>query len=172
MLDQIRADIRWALRRLRTSLGYAIVSVLTLGIGIGASTAIFSTIDGVLIESLPYRDASTLVQIWESSPARNIPTFGVAPGNLDDWRARASSFSDVAASRPRRMILTQGDAVPERVTGEEVSSNYFQLLGVRTHLGRGLTSADSVSTAGRSVVLGYNLWTRRFGGDSAVIGNP
>ena len=112
MLDQIRADIRWALRRLRTSLGYAIVSVVTLGIGIGASTAIFSTVDGVLIESLPYTDASTLVQVWESSPARNIPTFGVAPGNLDDWRARARSFSEVAASRPRRMILTQGDAEP------------------------------------------------------------
>jgi predicted permease len=172
VLDQIRADIRWALRRLRTSLGYAVVSVVTLGIGIGASTAIFSTVDGVLIESLPYRDASTLVQVWESSPARNIPTFGVAPGNLDDWRARASSFSEVAASRSRRMILTQSDAEPERVTGEEVSSNYFQLLGVRTHLGRGLTAADSLSTAGRSVVLGYNLWMRRFGGDSAVIGNP
>ena len=170
MLDQIRVDIRWALRRLRTSLGYAIVSVVTLGIGIGASTAIFSTVDGVLIESLPYRDASTLVQVWEPSPARNIPSFGVAPGNLDDWRERASSFSDVAASRPRRMILTQGDAEPERVTGEEVSSNYFQLLGVRTHLGRGLTVADSVSAAGRSVVLGYNLWIRRFGGDSAVMG--
>ena len=170
MLDQIRADIRWALRRLRTSLGYAIVSVLTLAIGIGASTAIFSTVDAVLIESLPYRDASSLVQVWESSPARNIPTFGLAPGNLDDWRARASSFSEVAASRPRRMILTQGDAEPERVTGEEVSSNYFQSLGVRTHLGRGLTAADSVSAAGRSVVLGYNLWIRRFGGDSAIMG--
>jgi predicted permease len=68
------------------------------------------------------------------------------------------------------MILTQGDGEPERVTGEEVSSNYFSLLGMRTHLGRGLTAADSVSTAGRSVVLGFNLWIRRFGGDSAVIG--
>ena len=172
MLDQIRSDIRWALRRLRTSLGYSIVSVVTLGLGIGASTAIFSTVDGVLIESLPYRDASTLVQIWESSPARNLPTFGVAPGNLDDWRARASSFSEVAASRPRRMILTQGDAEPERVTGEEASTNYFQLLGMRTHLGRGLTAADSLSTAGRTVVLGYNLWVRRFGSDSTVIGTP
>jgi putative ABC transport system permease protein len=170
VLDQIRADIRWALRRLRTSLGYAIVSVVTLGLGIGASTAIFSTVDAVLIESLPYRDPSTLVQIWESSPARNLPTFGVAPGNFDDWRARASSFSELAASRPRRMILTQGDTDPERVPGEEVSTNYFQSLGMRMHLGRGLTAADSLAAAGRSAVLGYTLWMRRFGGDSAVIG--
>jgi predicted permease len=172
MLDYLRSDIRSAVRRLRTSPGYTAVSILTLGLGIGASTAIFSAVDGVLLKSLPYRDPGSLVQVWESSIPRNFPTMPVTPSNLADWRAQSRTFADFAASRPRRAILTAGSGEPERVPGGAVSTNYFQLLGVGTHLGRTFVAADSLPAAERPVVLAYGFWLRRFGADSSLIGKP
>jgi len=172
MLDHLRADLRSAGRRLRSSPGYAIVSVITLGLGIGASTAIFSAVDGVLLKSLPYRDPSSLVQLWESSTPRNFTSFPVTPSNLADWRDQARSFSGFAASRPRRTILTTGSGEPERVPGAAVSTNYFQLLGLSAHIGRTFVPTDSLPAAERPVVLAYGFWVRRFGGDSALVGKP
>ena len=172
MLDHLRSDVRSALRRLRTSPGYAAVSVITLGLGIGASTAIFSAVDGVLLKSLPYRDPGRLVQMWESSTPRNFNSFPVTPSNLADWRVQARSFTGLAASRPRRAILTAGTGEPERVPGAAVSTNYFQLLGVGTHIGRTFIATDSLPSAERPVILSYGFWLRRFGGDSALLGKP
>src|SRR5215207_7853084 len=165
MLDHLRS-------RLRSSPGYAAVSIITLGLGIGASTAIFSAVDGVLLKSLPYRDPSSLVQLWESSAPRNFTSFPVTPSNLADWREQARAFTGFAASRPRRTILTTGSGEPERVPGASVSTNYFQLLGLSTHIGRTFVATDSVPGAERPVVLAYGFWLRRFGGDSALIGKP
>src|SRR5687767_4528790 len=172
MLDHARADLRSAFRRLRTSPGYAVVSIITLGLGIGASTAIFSAVDGVLLKSLPYRDPGTLVQIWESSTPRNFSNFPVTPSNLADWRQQARAFEGLAASRPRRAILTAGAGEPERVPGVAVSTNYFQLLGIAAHLGRTFVAADSLPAAERPVVLAYGFWLRRFGADSSLLGKP
>ena len=170
MLDHLRSDLRSALRRLRSSPGYAVVSVVTLGLGIGASTAIFSAVDGVLLKSLPYRDPGSLVQLWESSTPRNFSNFPVTPANLADWREQARSFAGLAASRPRRTILTDGNGEPERVPGVALSTNYFQLLGIGTHIGRTFVAADSLPAAERPVILAYGFWVRRFGGDSALVG--
>jgi predicted permease len=172
MLDHLRSDVRSAFRRLRTSPGYTAVSVITLGLGIGASTAIFSAVDGVLLKSLPYRDPGSLVQMWESSTPRNFDSFPVTPSNLADWRAQARSFAGLAASRPRRAILTAGTGEPERVPGTAVSTNYFQLLGVGTHIGRTFIATDSLPSAERPVILAYGFWLRRFGGDSTLLGKP
>jgi putative ABC transport system permease protein len=148
------------------------VSIITLGLGIGASTAIFSAVDGVLLKSLPYRDPGTLVQLWESSAPRNFTNFPVTPSNLAEWRVEARSFAGFAASRPRRTILTSGTGEPERVAGASVSTNYFQLLGIATHLGRTFVPTDSLPSAERPVMLAYGFWVRRFGGDSSLIGKP
>jgi predicted permease len=172
MLDHLRSDLRSAFRRLRSSPGYTAVSVITLGLGIGASTAIFSAVDGVLLKSLPYRDPGTLVQVWESSVPRDFPTFPVTPANLADWRAQTRAFEGLAASRPRRSILSAGTGEPERVTGAAVSTNYFQLLGVGTHLGRTFVAADSLPAADRPVILAHGFWLRRFGADSSLVGKP
>jgi putative ABC transport system permease protein len=172
MLDHLRSDLKSAVRRLRTSPGYTVVSVLTLGLGIGASTAIFSAVDGVLLKSLPYSDPGSLVQVWESSVPRNFPQFPVTPSNLSDWRSQAKSFSGLAAARGRRAILTAGDGEPERVPGASVSTNYFNVLGVGTHIGRTFVPADSANEAERAVVLAYGFWVRRFGADSSIIGKP
>ena len=172
MLDHFRSDVRSAFRRLRTSPGYAAVSILTLGLGIGASTAIFSAVDGVLLKSLPYRDPESLVQMWESSVPRKFDSFPVTPSDLAEWRTQARSFAGFAAARGRRTILTAGTGEPERVPGASVSTNYFQLLGVGTHIGRTFVAADSLPSAEPPVVLAYGFWLRRFGGDSALIGKP
>ena len=172
MLDHLRSDLKSAIRRLRTSPGYTAVSVLTLGLGIGASTAIFSAVDGVLLKSLPYRDPGNLVQVWESSVPRNFPQMPVTPANLSEWRSQAKSFSGLAASRPRRTILTAGGGEPERVAGVSVSTNYFNVLGVSTHLGRTFVAADSANEAERPVILAYGFWVRRFGADSSLLGKP
>src|SRR5215211_4838564 len=172
MLDHLRTDLRSAVRRLRASPGYAIVSVVTVAFGIGASTAIFSAVDGVLLKSLPYRDPSNLVQLWESSAPRNFTSFPVTPSNLADWREQARSFTGFAASRPRRTILTTGSGEPERVPGASVSTNYFQLLGLTAHIGRTFVATDSLPAAERPVVLPYGFWLRRFGADSALVGKP
>ena len=172
MLDHLRADLRSAVRRLRSSPGYALVSVITLGLGIGASTAIFSAVDGVLLKSLPYRDPSSLVQLWESSTPRNFTNFPVTPSNLADWREQARSFTGFAAARSRRTILTTGSGEPERVPGASVSTNYFQLLGLSAHIGRTFVATDSLPAAERPVVLAHGFWLRRFGGDSALVGKP
>jgi len=172
MLDHLRSDVRSAFRRLRTSPGYAAVSILTLGLGIGASTAIFSAVDGVLLKSLPYRDPESLVQMWESSAPRKFDSFPVTPSDLAEWRTQARSFAGFAAGRGRRTILTAGTGEPERVPGASVTTNYFQLLGVGTHLGRTFVAADSLPSAEPPVILAYGFWLRRFGGDSALIGKP
>ena len=172
MLDHFRADLRSAVRRLRTAPGYTAVSVITLGLGIGASTAIFSAVDGVLLKSLPYRDPGSLVQMWEFSTPKNFTSFPVTPSNLADWRSQAKSFAGFTASRPRRTILTTGSGEPERVPGASVSTNYFQLLGLNTHIGRTFVPADSLPSSERPVVLQYGFWVRRFGADSALIGKP
>ncbi|HUQ83795.1 MAG TPA: ABC transporter permease [Gemmatimonadaceae bacterium] len=172
MLDHFKSDLRSAFRRLRSSPGYATVSIITLGLGIGASTAIFSAVDGVLLKSLPYRDPGTLVQLWEESTPRNFSNFPVTPSNLADWREQARSFVGFTAARGRRTILTAGNGEPERVPGASVSTNYFQLLGLTTHLGRTFVPADSLPAAERPVVLAYGFWVRRFGGDSAMLGKP
>jgi len=172
MLDHLRSDFRSAFRRLRTSPGYAAVSIVTLGLGIGASTAIFSAVDGVLLKSLPYRDPGSLVQMWESSVLRKFDSFPVTPSNLAEWRTQARSFTGFAASRPRRVILAAGTGEPERVPGAAVSTNYFQLLGVGAYIGRTFVSTDSLPSAERPVILAYGFWLRRFGGDSTLIGKP
>ena len=172
MLDHLRSDVRSAFRRLRTSPGYAAVSILTLGLGIGASTAIFSAVDGVLLKSLPYRDPESLVQMWESSAPRKFDSFPVTPSDLAEWRTQARSFAGFAAGRGRRTILTAGTGEPERVPGASVTTNYFQLLGVGTHPGRTFVAADSLPSAEPPVILAYGFWLRRFGGDSALIGKP
>src|SRR5512147_166987 len=170
MLDYLRSDIRSAFRRLRSSPGYAAVSVITLGLGIGASTAIFSAVDGVLLKALPYRDAGSLLQMWESSTPRNFTSFPVTPSNLADWRAQSHAFAGFAASRPRRAILTSGTGEPERVPGAGVSTNYFQLLGIGTHLGRTFVATDSLPSAERPVLLADGFWVRRLGAESSLIG--
>jgi putative ABC transport system permease protein len=161
-------DIRYALRLLRKSPGFAAVAIATLALGIGANTAIFSTVDALLIRALPYADADRLVMVWEDASAAGFPRNTPAPGNYHDWARLNRAFAGMAATRGAAANLT-GDGVPEQVAGRAVTPAFFEVLGVKPIAGRTFTDAEDRSNA-QVVLISYGLWQRRYGGDRAVVG--
>ena len=161
-------DIRYGFRLLRKSPGFAAVAIATLALGIGANTAIFSTVDALLIRALPYTDPDRIVMVWEDAHEIGFPRNTPAPGNYTEWARLNRSFSGIAATRGASANLT-GSGVPEQIVGRAVTPNFFAVLGVNPIAGRVFTDAED--RAGAHVVLiSYGLWQRRFGGDRSVIG--
>jgi putative ABC transport system permease protein len=167
-MDALLQDIRYALRRLAHSPGFTVASIVTLALGIGATTAIFSVVDAVLLRPLTFQDPSRLAVVWERFAARHQETNVVNPANYLDWRDRATSFSDLAAFGWSQQNFT-GD-VPELVQGRSVTPNFFRTLGLAPLLGRVFTAGEAAPGGPSVVVLSYGLWQRRFGGDSSVVG--
>jgi predicted permease len=167
-MDTLFADVRYALRLLRKSPGFTAVAIATLALGIGGNTAIFSTVDAVLIRALPYADPDRIVMIWEDASAIGFPKNTPAPGNYSDWARLNRSFTAVAATRGSSVSLT-GDGSPEQLIGRAVTPSFFDVLGVRPIAGRVFTTDED--RAGTKVVLiSYGLWQRRYGGDRGVVG--
>jgi putative ABC transport system permease protein len=169
-LEQLCQDIRYAARILRKSPGFTAVAVLTLALGIGANTAIFSVVQAVILDPLPYPQADRLVMLWERLRLRNYQNDqnDPSPGNFADWRTQNSVFEDIAAIQDRSFNLT-GSGEPVRVEGEAVSASMFSLLRVNTALGRTFNSAEDVSGGPPVVVMGYGLWTSLFGADPHIL---
>jgi putative ABC transport system permease protein len=167
-MDALLQDLRHALRRLAKSPGFTLAAVVTLALGIGATTAIFSIVNAVLIRPLTFTDPDRLVLVWERFGARSQNTNVVNPANYLDWRDRATSFADLAAFGWTQRTFT-GDA-PELVQGRAVTPNFFHTAGLSPLLGRVFTPAESDSGGPDVVVLSYGLWRGRFGGDSSIIG--
>ena len=160
-------DLRFALRRLRQSPMFTAVAVLTLALGIGATSAIFSVLDGVVLRRLPFERPAELQMVWETMPGND--TRWVAPANFLDWRRDAGSFAGLAAFSPSAATLTGGDA-PERLSTTAVSANFFDILGSRAIVGRAFAASDAEAGAEPVAVLSDDLWRRRFGGDAAIVG--
>jgi predicted permease len=160
-------DIRYAARMLRRQPGFTIVAVLTLALGIGANTAVFTVVNGVLLRPLPYNDPDRLVVLLYGRPGRLTPWF--SPLNYRDVIRGTPTLQDAAAFTPSTANLT-GSGEPERVEGASVSWNYFSVLGVTMRGGRGFVEADSSGDAG-AVVIGDGLWRRYFGGRPDAIGS-
>ncbi len=159
-------EFRYALRRLRSSPGFTIAATLTLAIAIGATTAVFSVVDGVLLKPLPYRDGDRVMMLFEST--RGEPHFAVSPANYLDLRAQTHAFNTLAAASLVGEYLTMtGGQESQRLAGLPVTPNYFSVLGITPVLGRGL-SQDSGGPA--EIVLSHALWTEQFGGSSSVLG--
>jgi predicted permease len=167
-LAQLSADVRYALRNLRRHRAFTLVSVLALAVGIGANTAVFTIVDGVLLRSLPYEQPDQLVAIFESLPGAPAAKFNFSAPDFEILRDATRSFSGMVAYRSGRFELS-GITEPEQIIGTRVSPGFFDFLGVRPVLGRALTEEDD-RTSARVVVLGYAFWTRAFGRDPAVIG--
>ena len=167
-MDALLQDLRHALRRLAKSPGFTLAAVVTLALGIGATTAIFSIVNAVLIRPLTFTDPDRLVIVWERFGARSQNTNVVNPANYLDWRDRATSFSDLVAFGWTQRTFT-GEA-PQLVQGRAVTPNFFRTLGLSPLLGRVFTPAESDSGGPDVVVLSYGLWRGRFGGDSSIIG--
>jgi len=167
-LHELAMDIRFAARTLRTNVAFTVASLLTLALGIGASTAVFTVVNGVLLRPLPYSDPSRLQMIWMTSK-RDGSELPLSAGFYSDARRNAKSFIDIAAFRAWAYTIT-GDGSPEQINGARVVPSLFSLLGVRPQLGRALTDRDAEPGAAKAAVISHSLWQRRFGGTSSVIG--
>jgi putative ABC transport system permease protein len=162
-------DARLALRSLGRSPGLAAAIVLTLALGVGASTAIFSIVRGVLLRPLPFVQPNELVRLWEVFAPRGDDHNVVSAGNYASWRRQAKSFSVIGAHRAPYGVSLVGDGEPIRIRVVDITPSAMQALGARAALGRSLTPDDDRGD-GRIILLSDGLWQRRFGADAGVIG--
>jgi putative ABC transport system permease protein len=162
-------DLRYAARTLARRPGFTLVIVLALALGIGASTATFTVVDAVLLRSLPFRQPDRLVRIFHQKPAAGLTEMGVSPGSMDAWRHDAPSLAEVGGYFTTHVTIT-GSGEPEQIAGAEITANVFSILGQRPLLGRTSRPDEHVRGNDRVVVLGHDLWLRRFSGDSSVVG--
>jgi putative ABC transport system permease protein len=169
IFESLWQDVRCGLRMLRKNAGFAVVAIVTLALGIGANTAIFSVIHGVLLSPLPYSDPDRIVLVLESNPSRGFPQFSVSPPNYIDWKKESTSFEQIA-SIARGDFNYTGGAEPERLSGARVGSSFFAVMGAAPAMGRTFFPEDDVLGKAGVVVLSYGLWTRRFGSDPQVVG--
>jgi predicted permease len=169
MMDVFWRDVRFALRGLGRSPAFTAIAVLTLALGIGANTAIFSVVYSVLLRPLNYADPEQLVSIragFAGSGAKDIPS---SQPEYQDYRREVTALKDLAAVYPININLT-GLGEPQRIQAAVVSDNYFRLLGVAPALGRDFTPGDDGGRIGYVVIISHDLWRQRFGGDPGVIG--
>jgi putative ABC transport system permease protein len=162
------ADLRYALRLLRKTPIFTIAAIGTLALGIGANTTIFSLVQAVLLQPLPYQDPDQIVMVWEDASRAGFPRNTPAPGNYNDWKANNRSFTDMAATRFAGASLTM-DGPPELVLGRGVTPNLFDVLGVRPQLGRAFTTDDDRQGV-NVAIISHSLWQRRYAGDRAIVG--
>ncbi len=165
-------DVRYALRQLRKSSGFAAVAVITLALGIGANTAIFSVVNGVLLRPLAFKDPGRLVRVWHVPPPASFPgmtTFAVSAANYLDWEQQNHVFESMAVYNFHDFTLT-GSAKPEQIGACAVSSGFFSTLGVQPLLGRVFSSAEDQPGHSNVVVLGHRLWQGSFGSNPDIVG--
>ncbi|HWS87821.1 MAG TPA: ABC transporter permease [Pyrinomonadaceae bacterium] len=162
-------DMRYAVRRLLKSPGFAAVAVGALALGIGANTAIFSVVNSVLLRPLPYPAPEQLVQLWEARPRQNMPRVEIAPHEFLAWAEQSQSFQRIAATDVAQYNLT-GRGEPERVTGALLSAGYLPLLGVTPVQGRAFLEEEDRPGANDVVVLSNELWQTRFNSDPSIAG--
>jgi hypothetical protein len=168
LLADLLHDLRYAARMQRKNLGFTIIAIIALALGIGANTAIFSVVNTVLLRPLPYKDPERLVMVWEDATKHGYPRDTPAAANYVDWRDQNQVFESMAAIADESFNLT-GAGDPERLEGRRVSANLFPMLGVDPQIGRVFTAAEDQPGAQRVVLLSYALWQRRFGGIKASL---
>src|SRR5438874_5956825 len=160
-------DIRYAARMLRKAAGFTIIAVLTLALGIGATTAIFTIINSVLLRPLQYKDSDRLVYLNEES--KQLKGMSISYLNFEDWQSQNHVFERMGAAQGNAFVLS-GDEQPELVFGRSVSEGFFPTLGITPALGREILLEDDQPSAAPVALLSYGLWQRRFGGNPNVIG--
>jgi putative ABC transport system permease protein len=170
LFETITQDIRYGVRMLAKHKAFTSVAVITLALGIGANTAIFSVVNELLLRPLAYRDAERIVMLWEVTPqGRHQNTTSRA--NFRSWRDQSTSYQHIAAFTDQRFNLT-GDGEPEELSVQFATPEFFKVLGVDPILGRALLPEDAEAGKPPVAVLSYGLWQRRFGGQASVIGQP
>ena len=165
-MNTLLQDLRYGVRMLLKHPGVSVVAIVTLALGIGANTAIFSVVNAVLLRPLTYKDPERLVSLWE-----NVPVHGrwrASPANFHDWKKQNTLFEDMAAYGGSAMSLT-GDGEPEQLHGSRVSSGYFAVVGVEPALGRTFTAEEYEVGKDKVVILGHALWKRRYAGEPNIL---
>jgi putative ABC transport system permease protein len=168
-MDDLLQDVRYALRMCVRTPGFTSVAVLVLALGIGANTAIFTIVNAVLLERLPFQDPDRIVALWEESSRRPGRNNVVGPSQFVRWRERTTVFAQLAALADTRQNLT-GSGNPEEVIVQIVTADFFPILGVSPLVGRTFTDEENRDPQANVVILGHELWQRRFGGDPGIVG--
>jgi len=170
-MENLVQDIRYGIRTLAKNPGFPVVAVLTLALGIGANTAIFSVIENVLLRPLPYPQPESLVEVWNTYPPQ-VPKAALSPGDYADWQQQNRSFSEMGAYVPisQGFNLT-GEGEPQRVLASYASSGLFPMLGAHVAAGRSFVSGEDRAGSAPVVILGHRLWQSRFGSDPGVLGH-
>jgi putative ABC transport system permease protein len=170
-IDTLWQDIRYSWRSLRKNPGFTLTAVLSLALGLGASLAVFTVADNLLVRPLPYSNSSQLVMVWEANPQRDFHHSIASPGNYMDWKAQNNVFAGMAGLRESRSVLIDGDRA-EEFGKQSVTSDFFQVLGVQPVRGRLFTTEEDRASKSTDtlVLISYQLWQSWFGGNDDVIG--
>ena len=169
LMDTLLHDLRYALRTLRRNPVFALVAILTLALGIGANTAIFTVVNGVLLKPLPYQDPDRLLTLWERSQTDGLQST-VAPANFYDWREQSRSLAKMAAIDPYPEFILNSSGEAQRLSGADVSADFFSVLGTRIELGRDFLAEEDRPGQNYVVILTYATWQRYFGGRPDILG--
>ena len=168
-METLWQDLRYGFRVLTRKPGFTLVAIITLALGIGANTAIFSVVNKLLLDRLPYKDPDRIITLWERLSEAAAMQEKVAPANFLDWRERNQVFDQMAAVFPGGFDYT-GGTEPESIRGWLVSEGFFEIFGVRALYGRTFDPEEFKPGGSRVVVIGYGLWQRRFGSDPQIVG--
>ncbi len=169
-MEFLLQDIRFAVRNLRAHPAFALVAVITIALGIGANTAIFSVVNAMLLRDLPYDESDRLVRVWSSNAERGIERGFMSPPDIADFAAANRTFEDLAAYSEAELAMIDRDGAATKVTGTWAGDNLFSVLGVSAHLGRTFGPDDGMDGAPKVIVLGHGFWKNRLGGNADVIG--
>ena len=168
-METLFKDLRYGFRSLVKRPGFSAIAIITLALGIGANTAIFSVVNAVLLRPLPFHDPDRLVMVWEDASFAGFPRNTPAPANYVDIKTQNQVFEDMAAMDRRSFNLT-GDGEPQRVEAFGVTANFFPLLGVQPAVGRSFSAEEDKPEANKVVMITYGLWQQRYGGDLNILG--
>ena len=172
-LGTVWQDLRYGVRTLLKSPAFTIVAVLSLALGIGANTAIFSVVNGILLRPLPYPESERMVAVWHTPPQESFPgmtRFSVSPGNYLDWKEQSRAFEQMAIYQYAGLSLSGGGGDPVPVTGASVSSDFFSVLGIQVERGRAFSAEEEQQGHEQVVILSHGLWQRAFGANPNLIG--
>src|SRR5215210_5363797 len=167
-MNTLFQDIRYAFRMLLKSPGFTAAAVLSLALGIGANTAVFSVVNAVLLKTLPYHDPERLVLVWSEDKAQGLHRGQVSATDIADYRARNHVFSEMSTYTDFRPVLT-GAGDPERIYGAQVGDGFFEVMGAKPILGRVFTPEEQIDGKDYVAVLSHALWQKRFAGDPNII---
>lgn len=168
IVETLLQDSRYSLRMLRKYPGFALTVMVTLGLGIGANATIFSVINAVLFDPLPYKEPDRLIRLWESNPGGGLTEVAVSVPNFQDWQKEQSVFEQLAGAENATFNLT-GSGDPQRVAAAKVTANLISTLEVNPMPGRGFLPEDEKVGAHHVVILSHGLWQRQFGSDPTLI---